>query len=361
MRRYFSLALEDIKSALTLNPKLDICYSMMINIGMTVSDEQLKKNSLTEALKYNPYGFHVRDTYLYTLTPRWGGSYHEMEEFCDEAEKLSAYNPQLKTLRSRIFSDKARVFWYENNYDEAIQYYTKALEYRDIADYYQERGDCYSGQNDYRRALDDYDHALELKPNDPTLLRKKSGALFALNRMSEAQEVIEEAEKLDPNDKWIKNEKDFYESNAVKAYGLSEQGKKLMNACRYQDAISIFSEAIQLNGDEPYNYKARGYCYLELKRYEEALKDYNEVLARNRDDLNAYDNIELIQCHMGKYDEAISTINTIIKLDPNNAEAYYDRAIIYRIKGWKSEALSDARRACQMGYERACQLIAQLQ
>ena len=149
MRRYYSLALEDIKSALTVNLKLDICYSMMITIGMSVSDDRLKKNTLAEALKYNPYGFYVRDVYLYSLTPRWGGSYQAMEEFCDEAEKYSAFNPQLKTLRSRIFSDKARVFWYESSYEEAVQYFTKALEYRDYADYYEERGECYAALEKY--------------------------------------------------------------------------------------------------------------------------------------------------------------------------------------------------------------------
>lgn len=357
MRRYFSLALEDIKSALTLNPKLDVCYSMMISIAMTVSDDRLKKNSLAEALKNNPYGFHARDTYLYSLTPRWGGSYKEMEEFCEEAEKYSSYNPELKSLRSRIFSDKARVFRLENNYDDAVQYFTRALEYRTIAEYYAERGDCYYALDKYKDALNDYDNALDLKPNNPKYMRSKSSALYHLHRLSDAQDLIEKAAQIDPNDKWVKKEKDFFESNGVKAYNHSKQGRDLSRANRYQEAISEFTEAIRLNGDEPYNYLARGSCYLQLTRYDEALKDYNEVLVRKRDDLKAYDAIGWIQYHMGKYDEAISTFDTIIKLDPNNAEAYYNRALNFLAKGWKSEALSDARRACSMGYQKACFLV----
>jgi tetratricopeptide (TPR) repeat protein len=361
MRRYYSLALEDMKSALTLNPKLDICYSMMITIGMCVSDDRLKKNALAEALKYNPYGFHVRDVYLYSLTPRWGGSYQAMEEFCDEAEKYATYNPQLKSLRSRIFSDKARVFEYESNYEEAVQYFTKALGYRDFADYYEERGDCYYALEKYKDALNDYDNALDLKPNNPEYMRRKSNVLFRLNRMSDAQDLIEKASRLDPKNKWVQEQKDFYESDGVKAYNHSKQGMELSRSNHFQEAISEFTEAIRLNGNEPYNYLARGSCFLQLKRYEEALKDYNEVLSRKRDDLTAYDAIGWIQYHTGKYDEAITTTNAIIKLNPNNAEAYYNRALNYIAKGNKSEALSDANRACSMGNQRACLLVGQLQ
>jgi tetratricopeptide (TPR) repeat protein len=361
MRRYYSLALEDIKSALTLNPKLDICYSMMITMGMCVSDERLMKNALAEALKYNPYGFHVRDVYLYSLTPRWGGSYQAMEDFCDEAEKYSVYHPQLNSLRSRLFSDKARVFSYEHNYEEAVHYFTKALEYREIAEYYDERGDCYYHLEDYRRALSDYEDALTSKPNTPEYMQDKANALYHLNRMSDAQELTEKAMRLDPNNKWIQKNKDFYESDGVKAYNHSKRGIELTQSNRYQEAISEFTEAIRLNGDAPYNYFARGSCYLQLQRYEEALRDFNDELIRKRDDVKAYDAIGWIQYHLGKYDEAISTVNTMIKLDPNNAEAYYNRALNYIAKGYKSDALSDANRACSMGYQRACLLIGQLQ
>jgi tetratricopeptide (TPR) repeat protein len=361
MRRYFSLALEDIKSALTLNPKLDVCYSMMINIAMTVSDDKLKKNALAEALKYNPYGFQARDTYLFSLTPRWGGSYQKMEEFCEESEKYSAYNPRLNSLRSRIFSDKARIFWLEDNYEEAIQLFTKALKYRDIADYNAERGDCYNEQERYTLALKDYDKALSLKPNNPEYMRRKSSALYGLNRLSDAQDLIEKASRLDPNDKWIQQKKDFFESDAVKAYSLSDEGTKLFKAQRFQDAISKFTEAILLNDDLPYNFYSRGSCYFNLKRYEEALKDFNEVIKRKRDDIKTYDAIGWVQYRLGKYDEAIAASSTILKLDPNNSEAYYNRALSYKAKGNKNDAYNDARRACSMGYQRACPLAEEMQ
>ena len=173
--------------------------------------------------------------------------------------------------------------------------------------------------------------------------------------------MIEKASRLDPNNKWVQDQKDFYESDGVKAYNHSKQGIELSRSNHFEEAISEFTEAIRLHGDAPYNYFARGSCHVQLKRYEEALKDYNEVIIRKRDDLKTYDAIGWIQYHIGKYDEAISTVNTIIKLDPNNAEAYYNRALNYAAKGNKSEALSDARHACSMGYQRACLLADQLQ
>jgi len=172
MRRFFTLALEDIKSALSINPKLDICYDKMINIGMAIGDDVLKKNALSIALKYNPYGYKVRATFLYSLTPRWGGSYQEMEEFVEESERYVLTNPELKTLRGQIFADKAHVCSSEEDYGRAVQLYTEAIKHRKSANYYADRGDCYYNLDYYKQALDDYETALKIKPNTPDFLKK---------------------------------------------------------------------------------------------------------------------------------------------------------------------------------------------
>jgi len=361
MKRSFALALDDMKSALLINPKLDICYDMMITIGMTISDDLLKKNALAEALKNNPYGYKVRSSYLHTLTPRWGGSYKEMEEFVEESEKYAANNPKLKSLRGQIFADKANIFWREDNYEQAILHYTNAIQYREYAPYYAERGDCYYTQHDYRRALNDYESALDLKPNSPDYLRKKSNALYRLNRLSDAQETIEEASKLDPNDQFIQKRKDFYESDGVKSANHTKQGIELLKAGRYEEAILEFTEAIRLNSDESANFYDRALCYHNLGQFEDALKDYNEVLIRQRDHIKSYNAIGAIQYHLKRFDESLRTVKTLLKLDPGNPEAYYNRALVYLAKDLRSEALSDARQACSLGYQRACPLVNQLQ
>jgi Tfp pilus assembly protein PilF len=54
------------------------------------------------------------------------------------------------------------------------------------------------------------------------------------------------------------------------------------------------------------------------------------------------------------YDDALNSISAAITLKPDNAEAIYYRAKVYERKGMNIEALQDARQACEMGYQRAC-------
>ena len=51
MEHLFSLARLDIDEALKRNKKPDVCYSMIMEIGMATADEEMKNNALANALK----------------------------------------------------------------------------------------------------------------------------------------------------------------------------------------------------------------------------------------------------------------------------------------------------------------------
>ena len=360
MKRYFVLAMQDIADAIKLNPQLDVCYEMMITIGMTISNEELKDNALAEALKNHPYAYRVRLQYLHTLTPRWGGSYTKMEKFVDEAERSAVHNPQLKMLRGAIAADKGSIAAIESDYENAVKFYTEALKYANRAEYYAERGLNHERLLDSRRALADYEQALVLDPNNPKFLRYKAGVLSNLNRLSEAQEIIELAERLDPNDEWIQKKKKYFKSDGVQAYDHSKKGYDCLKEGKYKEALQELSEAIRLNPDGYISYYNRGICYLQLGNEDAALQDFKSVVERKRDYLDAYDKISWIQFRKSRYDEALEATNTVLKLKPNDAEAFYNRAMIYAKKNWTSEALRDAKQACDMGYQRACVMHDQL-
>jgi len=74
MEQYYSLALTDINIALKKNPRVDVCYAMVVEIGSAIGHEEVKRRALTSALKNHPYAYRVRLKYLQTLTPRRGGS-----------------------------------------------------------------------------------------------------------------------------------------------------------------------------------------------------------------------------------------------------------------------------------------------
>jgi len=283
-----------------------------------------------------------------------------MEKFVDEAERYEAYNPQLKMLRGAIPADKGSIAAIEGNYSEAVKCYTEALKYANRANYYAERGLNQERLADYQRALADYEHALELEPNNPDYLRYKAGVLYRLNRLTDAQEAIELAERLDPNDEWIQKRKKFLKSDGVLAHDHSKKGYDFLRAGKYEEALQELSEAIRFNPDDYISYYNRGLCYMGLRNEDAALQDFKCVVERRRDYVNAYDKIGLVQFRKGNYDESLEATNTVLKFKPNDAEAYYNRAMIYVKKKWTSEALRDAKQACEMGYQRACLLYDQM-
>jgi tetratricopeptide (TPR) repeat protein len=356
MNRYFSLALDDIKSALKINPNVDVCYAMLIKIGMATGDDALKLNSLKQALKNNPCGYEVRSAYLFSLTPRWGGSYNQMQEFVDEAERTAYQNPDIKKLKALILADQAGMLLYQDQYDEAIRLYTEALRISENAGFYAQRGDCYYDLRQYRKALDDYDHAIALDSMDPDYLRKKASVLYEQNRLTDAQELIEQAEKLDPNNKWIRKKKEFYQSDGAKARVYASKGGELMGQGRYEEAVGQFNEALNLNGDDYISYYNRGVCFYNLQHPDEALADMHQVIARKRDYIKAYEIMSRIEFERGNYDNAIEAENFFLKLDPQNKEGYYNRALMYWKKGMKRESMDDARRSCDLGCQQACQM-----
>ena len=352
MERYYSLALLDIDQALKLKAGMDVCYALKVEIGMALEKEELITNALVEATKYHPYGYRVRLKYLQTLTPRNGGSYEKMEGFIVNCTKFAVYNPKLKELSAAIPADKGSAFSYLGKYDQAVKMYTEALKYSNYHSYYAARGDVYTKLLDYNHALEDYDRALELSPNDPEYLRHKAQAIAQQNRFIEAQKVKRQSKQTDTYDDFPL--KKSSEGEREKAIGHVQKGNDFMNAGQYEQAILEYTEAIRFLPDEYVLYHNRALCYLQMKNDEAALQDFHHAIERKHDNIEAYIKITFIYANRGMYDDALNSISAAITLKPDNAEAIYYRAKVYERKGMNIEALQDARQACEMGYQRAC-------
>ena len=90
----------------------------------------------------------------------------------------------------------------------------------------------------------------------------------------------------------------------------AEQGVKLNNQDRYEEAIQEFNKAIELDPNLAEAYSNRGDAYLNLGQLALAIQDYTEA----------------------------------IRLDTQYVEAYNNRAWSYKLQGKKTEALADFRK-----------------
>ena len=85
----------------------------------------------------------------------------------------------------------------------------------------------------------------------------------------------------------------------------------------------------------------QGYKLAEQGRYDEAIKNYNEAIRLNPQDAKAYNNRGIAYYYLDHLERAIEDYDKAIRLNPEDAEAYYNWGFAYKLQGKKAEAIAD--------------------
>ncbi|MBN1399034.1 MAG: tetratricopeptide repeat protein [Bacteroidetes bacterium] len=349
MERFFSLALEDIDRALSINVLLDVCYAVKIDIGSALQNSELATTAYNEASKYHPYGFQVKLRYVQTMTPRKGGSYQKMDEFIRSCESLAVSNPKIKELNAAIPADKGSAFLFLGKNDQAVIMYTEALKFSNHHSYFADRGNAYTRARKFKLALEDYDKALELSPNNADYAQLKLDAAILQNRPDPAAGMSSRRQSDGFDDLKIASESEMKDASAH-----SQKGSQYLRSGQYDKAILEYSEAIRLNPNNDVYYYNRALCYMRTGNEDAAIQDFNRSIELGNDNISVYIRIATIYANRGMYDDALNAINKGIAVEPDNGEAYYCRGKVFERRGMNFEALEDMKKACALQYQRAC-------
>jgi tetratricopeptide (TPR) repeat protein len=76
-------------------------------------------------------------------------------------------------------------------------------------------------------------------------------------------------------------------------------------------------------------YNNRGIAYGEKGQYDQAISDFNRAIELNPRDIKAYNNRGIVYRLKGQYDQAISDFNRAIELNSLDAEAYNSLAWLF--------------------------------
>ena len=111
-------------------------------------------------------------------------------------------------------------------------------------------------------------------------------------------------------------------------------------------AISDYSKAIQINPNDKNAYHFRGLAYTDKGNYDQAISDFTKSIELEPYAcIQAYENRAAAYAKKGNYDQAISDYNKVIKINPNLAYIYYYRGVAYDAKGDHDQAISDYNKA----------------
>ena len=108
-----------------------------------------------------------------------------------------------------------------------------------------------------------------------------------------------------------------------------DEGDKLHMQGKYQDAIKIYNEAMQLNANDYKVYFYRGNAYSQLREYRQAINDYTKSISLNPQNDWAYNNRGVAYVDIGDYKRALLNYNRAIQLNPKFDMAYYNRGIAH--------------------------------
>jgi len=137
-------------------------------------------------------------------------------------------------------------------------------------------------------------------------------------------------------------------SNDAVAY--NNRGFDYFQTGHYDQAISDFSKAIEINPRLAHAYNNRGAVYLYKSQYDQAISDLSKAIEINPRLAHAYNNRGWAYVKKQQYDQAISDFSKTIEIDPGFVEAYFHRAVGYFLVEEYEKSLLDVISAQQLGY-----------
>lgn len=150
-------------------------------------------------------------------------------------------------------------------------------------------------------------------------------------------------------------------SRALAAQEAYRKGDSLWTGTGYSDpqaAIAAFSEAIRLDPGWAAPYARRGRAYTDLHEYSKALEDINFALRLDPQLPFAYVARARTYLGLGQYPHTLEDAEKALQLSPGLPNAYFLRGVAKRRLSRGVDGGDDLKKACDLGFERACEVLA---
>ncbi|XP_023619380.1 sperm-associated antigen 1 [Myotis lucifugus] len=121
---------------------------------------------------------------------------------------------------------------------------------------------------------------------------------------------------------------------------LKEEGNQYVKDKNYKDALSKYSECLQINDKECAIYTNRALCYLKLCQFEEAKRDCDQALRIDDGNVKACYRRALAHKGLKDYQNSLNDLNTVLRLDSSIVEAKMELEEVTRFLNVKDQAAS---------------------
>ena len=128
MRNYFQLAEAELRSSMSLTAKPYLSVFNLIDIIRHIGPREEANRLVKAGIKMLPSNMLVRGRYAFSLLPRWGGTYAQLDAFIEETSRQSV--PDVVVLGLKAIKEDDIGFTYQEarNVTLATQHFETALQ-----------------------------------------------------------------------------------------------------------------------------------------------------------------------------------------------------------------------------------------
>lgn len=124
----YARAAREFHASAKLNGRPLLTYMHAMDISTQDGDAAETRRLLDLSVDVDPTNFIVRQKYMISLEPRWGGSMREMHAFLDECRRANLPQARLRKLAAVIAADQAFTDYEWRHYAAAASEYREAIQ-----------------------------------------------------------------------------------------------------------------------------------------------------------------------------------------------------------------------------------------
>lgn len=124
----YKKAEQDFHAGAALSEKPLLTYMHAMDISTSYGRGAENRQLLDLSLRIDPGNFVVRQKYMLSLEPRWGGSVHAMRAFPEECRRANLPAAQLRNLEAVIVADQAGTDYDFGRYAAAASEFRQAIQ-----------------------------------------------------------------------------------------------------------------------------------------------------------------------------------------------------------------------------------------
>lgn len=138
-------------------------------------------------------------------------------------------------------------------------------------------------------------------------------------------------------------------SKLEQADKFKQRGNELVKCLKYQEAVKYYSDAIEINAEDPVFYSNRALCFLKLEQYKDCIEDCTRALKFDGKLIKAYYRRGTAHEYSGDLVAAERDYLSVLEHDPLNADGKrslaYVKQLLEELVKLKEQCVSNKRRS----------------